>query len=645
MNKFVKFDDRILSSSKESILELGVNYRRILIRRISVFLVIFFIVLAIGINIMLFQEKTYEATATIQILHESPNALGYKELAKTEVKNFEDVNTQLNLFDSNSLFLLVLKSMSPEDKKNLLSPYFKNWEKLSKGEIHEFVLSRRKINLLRKSYVVDVSFSHRSPEVAAMMANKFAEFFCEFSLKTERDVVLRSINDLTSKVDNQRKVIEDQERKLLKYRETYGAISLDSKDDVAHQQLTMLNNALVNKKLEYDLLKNSCLLIKEYEEKGKQLITLPFVYSNGYVENILSNMSRQRAELSLLTEKYGDKYPLMVCKNSELKQLQAELDSAIKFVINGVISKKTKSKREYHLLSEKFKQKEAEIIELNRIAVEYNSLLRDLDVSLNLYNTINNRLHEQIAQLNVLMPNVTIIDLALPLDQHVWPDFKVEIFVFLLLGIMFGILYVVIAEIFDNRIRCESDVRNLFDDNVVGFIKTVNQSIIESNLHHVSAKINDALEKYDSRTISIIGQIPVNLIPCVANGFMSLGYSVLVITDRPIVFSEKLVSYREIDGNMGHMGIIDERYAVLNLNQKSCNFDEKALKYICEIKEKYDKVIVSLSWSEACKTYKLFGDELFLLAIRYNLTKTTDILHCMQNTLTLREKIYCVVLF
>ncbi|MDR1458256.1 MAG: GumC family protein [Puniceicoccales bacterium] len=637
-------DREISSASKEDIFKFIAKYWKILIRRWSISLIIFFAVLVVGVYIMTFQRKIYEATAMVQILHESPNALGYKELTKTEVKDFEDVNTKLNAFGAKGLLLSVLASMSYFDKKNLLFPYFSNWKELSEAEIYEFVLSRRNVNLLRKSYIVNISFNHCSPEVAAMMANKFADFFCEFSLKAERDVVLKSINDLTDKVNSQRKVIEDQERKLSKYRETCGAISLDSKDDIAHQQLTVLNNALVNKKLEYDLLKNSCLLVKEYKEKSRPLITLPFVCASGYVESILSGMSRQRAKISALSERYGSKYPLMVHGNTKLNQLQSELDSAMEFVISGVASKKTKAKREYHLLLEKLKQKESELIELSRIAVEYNSLRRDLDVSLNLYNTINSRLHEQVAQLNVLMPNVIIIDRALPPDLYVWPDFRIEFFAFMLLGMMLGVLYIVIAEIFDARIRCGEDVRKLFGENVFGFIKAVNQHIMESSLVSVSIKIDNALKKHRVNAINVIGKMPMDLVPCLADSFISLGANVLVIADRPIVFHGKLVPYKEIDGGIGHIGIVNERSTVLSLSKNNPNLDEKTLRYIHEVKKKYDKVIISFRGRGAYKIHNLFGDELALLIINYNSTKTADIFHYMENSLTLREKMYCIVL-
>jgi hypothetical protein len=94
------------------------------------------------------------------------------------------------------------------------------------------------------------------------MVNKFADFFCDFSMKIEPNFVLKSINDLTSKVASQKKVIEDQERKLYKYREACSAISLESKDDVAHQRLFVLKNAPVSKKLEYDLFKNYICRLK-----------------------------------------------------------------------------------------------------------------------------------------------------------------------------------------------------------------------------------------------------------------------------------------------------------------------------------------------------------------------------------------------
>jgi hypothetical protein len=72
----------------------------------------------------------------VQILHESPNSLGYKELTKAEIKNFEDGNTKLNTFGAKGLLLSLLASMSYFDKKNLLFPDFSNWKELYDAEIY-----------------------------------------------------------------------------------------------------------------------------------------------------------------------------------------------------------------------------------------------------------------------------------------------------------------------------------------------------------------------------------------------------------------------------------------------------------------------------------------------------------------------------
>ncbi|MDR2735622.1 MAG: hypothetical protein LBB20_02155 [Puniceicoccales bacterium] len=634
-------DEKNSGTVRADIFRFILKCRGVLARRKGIFLIIFLTVLIGGVIVMSFQKKTYEAMAIVQILHESPNALGYKELTKNEVKDFEDVNTQLNMFSAKSLLLSILGSLDCQDRKDLLSPYFKNWTWIDEADVGEFILERRKVNLLRKSYIVNISFSHCSSTVAAMMANKFADFFCDFSIKTERDVILKSITDLTDKISAQRKVIEDQERRLSKYRETCGAISLDSKDDVAHQQLAVINNALVNKRLEYDLFKNSCLLIEEYRKKGKQLMTLPFVCSNSYVENVLSNLSKQRAEVSSLAEKYGDNHPIIVCENSKLKQLQSELDSAMAFVIDGIGSKKTKAKREYQLLSEKLKQKESEIIELSRVAVEYNSLLRDLTVALNLYNTINSRLHEQIAQLNLLMPNVIVIDRALPPDRPVWPNFKLEISVFLLLGLMFGLLYIVVAEIFDDRIRTREDIHKLFGGNMLGFIRMANQREIEAAMAALAIRIDSELKNHGLDAVNVVGQ-PGGL-SWLTSSFMSLGGNVLVVTDRPITILGKRLVYKEIDGVVGHIGAIDERSDVLILSKSGSSFNERAFEYLQEVRREYDRVIISFSERDAYKAPNPLDDSLILFFIKINSTRTMKLINYMGNTYVSPEKMYCIV--
>jgi hypothetical protein len=265
-----------------------------------------------------------------------------------------------------------------------------------------------------------------------------------------------------------------------------------------------------------------------------------------------------------LAEKYGDKHPVMICENNKLKQLQIELDSAAPFVINRVTSKKNKDKREYQLLEEQFRQQVSDIIELSRIAVEYNSLLRDLHVSLNLYNTINNRLHEQIAQLNLLKPNMTGIDRALPSDRCLWPNFMVGGLGFLFLGITLGVFFFVVAEIFDDGIMNRGDLDNLFGPNALGYVKSTNGYTIESGMIGMCTKINSELKNHNLNNINVVSLVAVDMLPFIIDDFISLETSILVITDRLIIFPNKCITYKEAEVKIGSIASINGRSAIFS---------------------------------------------------------------------------------
>jgi hypothetical protein len=243
------------------------------------------------------------------------------------------------------------------------------------------------------------------------------------------------------------------------------------------------------------------------------------------------------------------------------------------------------------------------------------------------------------------MPNVIVIDRALPPDKCLWPNFMIEALAFLLLGITFGVFYIVIAEVFDDRIRNRSDLDNLFGSNVLGYVKSINRYTIESGMVGLCAKINNEMKNHNINNVNVVSWVVVDMLPFIIDGFISLGTSTLVLTDRLIIFPNKCIAYKEVDGKIGHIASINERSAVLSLGISGHNFSEKVFEYLHGVKNKYDRVIIGFNDGKNSCLCNLLGDELMLFMVKYNSTKTADILQSVDNSFVSREKIYSIVLF
>ena len=76
-----------------------------------------------------------------------------------------------------------------------------------------------------------------------------------------------------------------------------------------------------------------------------------------------------------------------------------------------------KSKDNYEQASKRLIEKEREMIELSKTRVEFNSLIRDLEVEQMTYQKLTALMAEEKIQVNIKNANARIIDKAYPLEK------------------------------------------------------------------------------------------------------------------------------------------------------------------------------------------------------------------------------------
>jgi len=306
------------------------DYMLIFRERIWWLIVSFFIVFSGALLYTFNKTKVYTAVAVVRLLRDDPSAMGASvELAQNQIMGAEDLNTQISLLQSGKIIQGVERRMSDEQRKKFLFPYEGAFSFTGPLTPSEILGKYRRIIPQRMSLMVNVAYTHPEPEIAADVANLFAEEFINYNLTENIDASMVAVEGLRIRADQQKERVEEIELKLAEYREKHNAVSLDSQENIAREQLGTLNQIKLTAKNDYDQLDTKWNMIENYKREERNLWELSFIAEQPRVASLLESISSTRIEISSYSKRYREKHPIMIQLLQRLQESEIELQEAV----------------------------------------------------------------------------------------------------------------------------------------------------------------------------------------------------------------------------------------------------------------------------------------------------------------------------
>lgn len=445
--------------------------------RIWYLIVAFFIVFSGSVLYTFNKTKIYTSAATVELLKDDPSALGDTvELEQNQIRSAEDLNTQISLFESLKIVNSVEQRLQDDMLKRFMAPY-KNAMRLGGRPLTpaEVLARNRRIIPQRMGLMVNVAYSHPDPIVAAEVANLFAKEFIDYNLKLNIDSSMRAVEDLRIRADQQKDEVEELEYKLSDYREQKDAVSLDSKENIAREQLGKLNQTKLSNKNILDNFETRWNLIETYKREGRDLWGLSFIAEQPSVSELLEKISGARINISSLSKRYREKHPVMVQQIQTLQEAELELKSAVEDAVDKVYGGYTEAQQNFEMASKRLAEKEQDLIKLSRTRVEFNSLMRDLEVQQNFFQALNSRMTTEKAEVNLKNPNARIIDEASPPadDNPSSPNVVMNLAAGFFGGLAVGAALVFAVAFLDDRVKSAFDIEGAIGLPMLGLIPRI----------------------------------------------------------------------------------------------------------------------------------------------------------------------------
>jgi capsular exopolysaccharide synthesis family protein len=497
------------SASKDSVnnVDAGIDvmyYYRLMLR--NLWKVILFS-LCIGVFSALYAlslPPIYTASTTLLIEGQQPNVLSFQDVYKVDTRNREYLGTQLQILKSRALASRVVDRMqltrhplydvrqkSKEDNQlsiqtifNLLGINRQSVDDTASSVVGDVVvdevadntesseefeqyLRKRTIEVVMKSLIVfpvhgtklvNIVFSAQDPQLAADIANIFAETYIESHLEAKLEVTQKASSWLSERLGDLRQNLRASEQALQNFREREQLIDTGDLRSIDVVELEQLTASLVEATQEKNDSRALYLQVSKRGASVDRILSLPVVSNNASVQSLVEAKAQASRLVAELSERYKSKHPKMLAAMSDLTQLDNELKAQISIVSKGLEVSSNAARDSQRQIKQQIEIVRDRLQNVSRKEFTLRELEREVDANRQVYEVFLNRGKETNETVSLQTVNARVIDAALPADYPVKPQKTKIVLIALLMSGAFAAGVILLLDWLDNTIKTPEDV-------------------------------------------------------------------------------------------------------------------------------------------------------------------------------------------
>lgn len=419
------------------------------------------------------QPRLYQATATLLFEMTPERIVDIEEVVDNSLGAKEDQLLQIHLeqITSRNFMQRVIDSLSPEEQALLTAPYTEKGE--SPPSLARVVRESAAISHARGAPIFRLTFRHRAPEGAALLANRYATAYIAYLDDRSSQGNQRALGFLEAQAAELRAKIETSERALQDYRQTHNLVSLEEDQNIVLERMKELNAALTRARVNSLSASAKVAEAEEAEKAGRDLLAVPAISEGPSVRQTAVQLADAEARRESLAVKFLERHPRMIESEQEITALRGLLLTRIQERLVDLRNQHGEALARETKLKEELAEAEQQAMRRDREAIQYNVLRRQIESDQHLFDQLMARLNETNVSSQLTPVNARVVDPALVPGKPFTPDrnkvaaSSALLFCLILIGIP------LVLEAFDNKLKTEWDVGGFLQKAFLGEIPQV----------------------------------------------------------------------------------------------------------------------------------------------------------------------------
>jgi polysaccharide biosynthesis transport protein len=436
----------------------------IILRKHQWLIVTFLLTVVTVVTIASFKMKPeYEAAARVEVDKEAQNLQPFPDSnAYGEYEDSENyVETQTKILQSETLALMTIKSMDlgryPEFGG---SPNSMAWQHAGatarRPAILGAFLGRLSVKRVPSSRLIEVQFEAEDPQLAAQIVNTHLQNYVEENFRSKYDATTQASNWLSAELEELRIKVEKSEDARIAYERANQIWQIDEKQDITTQKLADLSKAVTD--AQTDVAQKEALY--RMATTGN-VDALPAARNNDVIANLLKRKADLDEQYAEALDQYGPNFPKVLRIAAQRKEVEQNLASARKTMVESVEEDFNTARSRVELLQEALDKQKAEANDLAEKLVQYHILQHDAESNKQLYDGLLQKLKEAGISAGLRSSNIRVVDPALAPTTPARPQKARNISLAFLVGLVGGVGLALFREYLDNTVKSPDDIESL----------------------------------------------------------------------------------------------------------------------------------------------------------------------------------------
>lgn len=344
-------------------------------------------------------------------------------------------------------------------------------------EAAEAVVVRRmsehlRVELVRMSQLLHISFDARDPVLAARIANAIAESFIQADLQARTTITRTAGQALNERLADQQAKLDAAERALQTYREREGLPDSKTSDlSGAGRQLDELIQKLVDARVRRSEAEEAVNLVRAARTGSYDAV--PAVMRSAAVQRAREQETEAERNLAEVSHRFGVAHPKYAAAAADLKSARENTQKQIQTVIASTEKEYTAARATEQTLEEAIALARTRIQSMNRKEIELRALEREAITNRQLYQTLLSRYKETAATTELQMPSARVMETAVPPPRPVRPAKLLIVSASAAVGLFLAAFVALVLERIDNKVRTVEDVEGMLGQPLLAALPVV----------------------------------------------------------------------------------------------------------------------------------------------------------------------------
>lgn len=256
------------------------------------------------------------------------------------------------------------------------------------------LLGSLSVQAVPKTTLLQISFTHHNPYVAAEIVNQVAAHFMNYQSGLMKQHNYQASDWIKQRVDEVKDKLNNSEQKLQQFRQERNIIDISSDIELSKQEIAQLfsERRLLQKQTE-----ELAVLLTKIQQAGENydaLITIPEVASVPVIASLQQQLSMLQAEFAQLRLSYLEKHPRYIAANRKIEVASQQLNTEVNKLASNLQIRQRDLQRSLQETVVKADAATARLEKLVGVGQAHKKLEAEIQANLHLVTTLSDKMKE-----------------------------------------------------------------------------------------------------------------------------------------------------------------------------------------------------------------------------------------------------------